>query len=59
MDGNKRKITLSVSPTLLLLAVLVLAGLFLFTRTGRKVEPILKELSQELLKKTLEPMIFV
>jgi hypothetical protein len=36
MDGNKRKITLSVSPTLLLLAVLVLAGLFLFTRTGRK-----------------------
>ena len=36
MDGNKRKITLSVSPTLLLLAVLVLAGLVFLTRSDRK-----------------------
>ena len=36
MDRNKRKITLSVSPTLLLLAVLVLAGLVFLTRSDRK-----------------------
>ena len=36
MDRNKRKITLSVSPTLLLLAILVLAGLVFFTRSDRK-----------------------
>ena len=36
MDRNKRKVTLSVSPTLLLLAVLVLAGLLVLTRSDRK-----------------------
>ena len=36
MDRNKRKITLSVSPTLLLLAVLILAGLVFITRSDRK-----------------------
>ena len=36
MDRNKRKVTFSVSPTLLLLAVLVLAGLIFLTRSDRK-----------------------